>query len=210
MDIEDIIIIPGKDYDSNIYVIDNTIIDTGTGHNKNYVFSKMKKAGVDPEDIKLIINTHCHYDHIGGNSLFSAKIAIHKKDSEALEKGDKMATVSYLFGEKCHPMKVHKKLKDGNKIAGFKVIHTPGHTPGSICLFSDGILISGDTIFANGGFGSCDYPGGNMEDLINSIKKIKSYDVEYLLPGHGEIVNNGNFHINLAFNKIKKLYNFLK
>ncbi|WP_413824717.1 MBL fold metallo-hydrolase, partial [Methanobrevibacter sp. UBA337] len=63
--IGNIICIPGKDLDSNIYIVDDIIFDTGTGEHKDYLFSQLKEAGVNPDDIKLIVNTHCHFDHVG-------------------------------------------------------------------------------------------------------------------------------------------------
>ncbi|MDZ4172614.1 MAG: MBL fold metallo-hydrolase, partial [Methanobacteriaceae archaeon] len=70
--INDVIFIPGWGYDSNIYIAGDIIIDTGTGENADYIFSEILKANINPEDISTIVNTHCHFDHTGGNSLFSA------------------------------------------------------------------------------------------------------------------------------------------
>ena len=75
-----IVFIMGFNYDSNCYLInDSILVDTGAGHNKDYLFSKLKENGVKPENVELIVNTHCHFDHIGGNYLFpNAKIAVHE------------------------------------------------------------------------------------------------------------------------------------
>ncbi|MBU4534772.1 MAG: MBL fold metallo-hydrolase [Euryarchaeota archaeon] len=201
--INDVFFIEGYGYDSNMYLIGDVLVDTGTGNNKEYLFSQLKMAGTSPGDISCIVNTHCHYDHVGGNSLFSAEIAIHELDAPAMESGDQMTTVSYMFGKSLEPVKIDHKLKEGNKIGDFKIIHTPGHTPGGICLWDGEILISGDTVFANGGFGRLDV-GGNQHDMQNSINKLKDLGVEYLLPGHGPWVDNGQKHLELAYNMIKR------
>jgi hydroxyacylglutathione hydrolase len=195
--------IEGIGFDSNIYLFDDVIVDTGTGENFEYVLNSIKNAGFNiAEDIKRIVNTHCHFDHTGGNRFFNAKIAIHEAEVSALEKGDINATAAYMFGRPFEPMKVDFHLKDGDKINDFEVIHTPGHTAGGICLYDGEILISGDTVFADGGFGRFDI-GGDIKMLKASIKKLSELDVEYLLPGHGPAVSNGSEHINMSYRIIK-------
>jgi hydroxyacylglutathione hydrolase len=201
--INDVVFIEGRGYDSNIYLIGDIIIDTGTGENAKHVFSEILKSGISPEDISTIINTHCHFDHTGGNSLFSADIMIHEEDADALEKGDSMATVAYMFGKSTEPEKIAKRLQEGDKISDFEVIHTPGHTRGGICLFDGEILISGDTVFANGGIGRMDI-GGSYEDMINSLEKLQNLNAEYLLPGHGPWTNNAHQHINMSYQMAKR------
>ena len=71
MSSNEIITIIGFNLDSNSYLINgNVLVDTGTGTNKEYLFSKLRENGVEPENIELIVNTHCHFDHVGGNHLF--------------------------------------------------------------------------------------------------------------------------------------------
>lgn len=201
--INDVIFIEGRGYDSNIYVAGDVIIDTGTGENKNHVFSEILKAGIRPEDISTIVNTHCHFDHTGGNGLFSADIMIHEEDADALESGDSMATVAYMFGKSTEPTEIAKKLQEGDKVNDFQVIHTPGHTRGGICLFDGEILISGDTVFANGGIGRMDI-GGSYEDMISSLEKLQKLNAEYLLPGHGPWTANAQEHINMSYKMAKR------
>jgi hydroxyacylglutathione hydrolase len=188
--IGDIIAIQLSDIDSNIYIIGDTVIDTGTGFNFTRLYDFLKRFKISFEDIKWVINTHAHFDHIGGNGYFyNAKIAIHELDAPVLEMGDAEKSNAAFFNGKIRPMKVEKKLKDKDLINGLKVIHTPGHSPGSICLYDEKkkILFSGDTIFADG-VGRTDILGGNEDDLINSLEKIEKLDVKILMPGHGELV----------------------
>ncbi len=185
-----------SDLDSNIYLIDgDTIIDSGTGSNFVRLYEIFKKMGLDFDNIKNIVNTHMHWDHIGGNGFFkNAKIHIHEKDSEVLERGNGEMSNAHYFNGNMRPMKVEKKLKEGDEVFGFKVLHTPGHTPGSLCLFNskDKILISGDTIFADG-VGRTDLQGGSEKELEKSLEKLFPLKIEKILPGHGEpVLKSGN------------------
>lgn len=196
--INNVICIEGFGADSNCYLIGDILVDTGTGMNKDYLLQKIREAALTIDDITMIVNTHCHYDHVGGNYLFSnSKVAIHEKDAKILQIEDNPLNAGFLFGKSVKRRDVDINLKEGDKIADFEVIHTPGHTPGGISLWDGKILISGDTVFANGGFGRLDI-GGNPQEMSGSLEKLSNLDVEYLLPGHGPWTKNGNRHIELA------------
>lgn len=205
--IKNVYCIEGLMADSNSYLIDNNdgdgdynyiLVDTGTGQSNAFLFSQLGEIGVKPEDIDLIVNTHCHFDHVGGNDFFpNAKIAIHKKDAVALRDPDSELTVSSLFGSIVRKHDVDIELEEGDKIANFEVILTPGHTSGGISLWDGEILICGDTIFANGGVGRMDI-GGSPIDMKDSLMRLKEFDVEYLLPGHGPWVKNGKEHVKMS------------
>lgn len=198
----------GLGNDCNIYLIDDELlVDTGTGIN----FSAIKKEMQTKHDvsrIKTIVNTHCHFDHTGGNKKFrdwtGAVIAIHEKERTALETG--VGTMAELFKESARTVTADKLLRNGHAIKTqnfyFHVIHTPGHTPGSICLYEKNykMLISGDTVF-DGGVGRTDFPGGNKGALINSLDKLAKYPINYLFPGHGAPKIGGvNFDIRQMLN----------
>lgn len=203
--INNVLCIEGIGPDSNCYLIDNILVDSGTGMDKNYLHEKINESGFNPEEIAMIVNTHCHYDHTGGNYLFpNAKIAIHEKDAEYIENTDDSVTASFLFGKSIERHDVDLKLKEGDKIANFEVLHTPGHTPGGICLYDGEILISGDTVFSEGGFGRLDI-GGNSEDMGNSLNRLQKLDAKYLLPGHGPWTDNAKKDIDLAFQMFNNL-----
>ena len=189
-----IVLLKLSDSDSNIYIIDDAAIDSGTGFNFSRLYTLLKVLKKSVADIKQVINTHGHFDHIGGNGYFiNAKVAIHENDADIIETGDIERSVADFFDGKLKPRTVDMKLKEGDvlNIGGMEleVIHTPGHTPGSICLYNrkDGILFTGDTIFANG-VGRTDLPGGDPNALRESIEKLKKLDVKIILPGHGEPV----------------------
>lgn len=200
---EDIVVIEGKGYDSNIYIFEDVIVDTGTGDNIGYVKDAMKMASLTVDDLSLIVNTHNHYDHIGGNRFFDLEVAMHREDAIALEMEDDNATVASMFGKSIKGMKVTRKLEEGDFIHDFQVLHTPGHTRGGICLYNGETLISGDTVFAGGGFGRMDI-GGDVGDMKESLERLNNLDVKYLLPGHGPWVDDGSNHIKMAYSILKR------
>ncbi len=190
----------GYNIDSNCYLIDdNILVDTGTGHYNDYLFSKIREYGVEPENIEMVVNTHCHFDHIGGNQFFpDAEIAVHKLDAFSIKNKDTLGTSMSVFDSEGN-CRVDIELENGDKIADFEVIHTPGHTSGGICLWDGENLISGDTIFAGGGVGRVDI-GGNYLDMKNSLEKLHKLDVKNIYPGHGPIVEgNGKEHIKMSY-----------
>jgi glyoxylase-like metal-dependent hydrolase (beta-lactamase superfamily II) len=189
-----IVLIQLSDIDSNIYVLGDTVIDSGTGFNFTRLHSLLKIMKMNFSSVKQVVNTHGHFDHIGGNGYFlKARIAIHEKDAPILENADVQASYAEFFDGKLRPRPVDIKLKDGQSLTlngmDFRVMHTPGHTPGSICLYDekDGILFSGDTVFSDG-VGRTDMPGGDVAQLDASLEKLSKLRISKLLPGHGEPV----------------------
>lgn len=176
--------------DANAYLVNGKIL-VDVGMDGELVISELRKY-IRPEDLETIILTHCHYDHSGGAGVVAAatgaRIAIHKDDAPLLQNA--RASASDLFGMKAPRVFPDILLKGGELIGGLLVIHTPGHTPGGICLYDAGSksLFSGDTVFQDGSFGRTDLYGGNASMLVESIKKLTQLDVSVMYPGHGDIV----------------------
>jgi glyoxylase-like metal-dependent hydrolase (beta-lactamase superfamily II) len=211
----DILKITGVGFDSNIYLIPGqrpAIVDTGTGQHSEYVIEKIKSYLLSEQEAFIIL-THEHFDHCGGITSLKTiyknpQICLHEKCAEAME-----SNVTWS----CSPSNVMKAgsitlLRDGDFISVGKykleVLYTPGHSLGSICLYekTSRSLISGDTVFSHGGFGRTDLQGGKKTDLISSIDKLRKLDVLDLYPGHGpHILQQGNHHINMAFNAATSL-----
>ena len=195
--IGDIVFLQVSETDSNIYIFGDTAIDSGTGLNFTRMYQFLNLAKVDPKTIKTVVNTHAHYDHVGGNGYFlNAKVAMHEADAAALESADAEICMVDFFDGKLKPRKVDTRLNDGDKLSmggyEFQVIHTPGHTPGSICLYDakKRVLVSGDTVFADA-VGRVDLPGGDADEMIASLKKLAALKVDKILPGHGDPVESG-------------------
>ena len=144
------------------------------------------------DETGLIINTHSHPDHCQSNELIvnrsGASVTLSKEEDDFRNTiGDRMYT---MFGMKAPQFNALFHLKEGDVDLGrdgFKVqvILTPGHSPGSVCLYlpDTKILITGDVIFYMS-VGRTDFPGGDTIMLKNSIEKLSGLDVEYLVPGH--------------------------
>jgi glyoxylase-like metal-dependent hydrolase (beta-lactamase superfamily II) len=142
--------------------------------------------------IKVIVNTHGHYDHIVGDDFLreelKAPLAIHEKDKEMLN--DPIKNGSYFFGDEVRVKAPEIVLQDGDELElgeeKIKVILTPGHTPGSVSLYAEGMLFVGDLLFKDG-VGRTDLPGGSDQALFKSLVKISEFPPDTLIfPGHGE------------------------
>ncbi|MDD5422130.1 MAG: MBL fold metallo-hydrolase [Candidatus Omnitrophota bacterium] len=138
--------------------------------------------------LKFIINTHGHADHIAANDSFDVPLYIHKLDKDFLADPVKNMSRAFLFNIVSRP--AAKLLEDGDKLGlgglTLEVIHTPGHTPGSISLKLEDVIFTGDALFQQS-VGRTDFPYGDGRALIDSIKKrllIYSDDTE-IYPGHG-------------------------
>jgi len=181
--------------DSAVYLLDlggPVLIDCGSGHGFDRMIDNIGKAGFNPDDLKTLIMTHCHADHIGGATLlksrFGTKFIIHEKDAEIVERGDIRLTASFCFGVDFKPLPVDKKLEGGSGTLRFGAydlnwVHTPGHTPGSISLYLD---TGGQRILFAQDIGApllkefdCDPPA-----WLESIQKLFALEADILCDGH--------------------------
>ena len=135
--INNVYCIAGMMADSNCYLIDNSendsdfdyiLVDTGVGGSGDYFSSQLSEIGLSMEDIDLVVNTHCHYDHVGGNYLFpNAKIAIGTIDGDSLEDPESPIPICFVPAREIKRRDVDIRLKEGDRIADFEVLETPGH-----------------------------------------------------------------------------------
>ncbi len=197
--IKDIFIVGGPDItdgrDGCIYLMnlgELILIDTGAGWSVDKVVENIEKLGLDPNNLSKILLTHCHIDHIGGvpelKKRFSSKIYIHKLDAPPLENGDSVLTAASWYQTTFPPTPVDVKFSGPEEILtiGEKKIvclHTPGHTPGSICIYmdKDGKRI----LFGQDLHGPLlEEFGSNLEDYGRSTKKLLDLEADILCEGH--------------------------
>jgi hydroxyacylglutathione hydrolase len=165
------------------------VIDPGGEEEVDLILNLLQENNFN---LKYIINTHGHIDHIAGNGRLKtrtkASLLIHKLDANMLEDANK--NFSIFIGKKIYSPPADRFLEEGDKISlgelKLIILHTPGHTPGSISLILNHLIFTGDTLFA-GGIGRTDLPGGSYQDLQKSINKkllILGND-KIIYPGHG-------------------------
>lgn len=180
-------------YAANCYIIadendlEGIVIDPGGDAQK--IYKLINTLGVH---INRIVLTHGHSDHIGGveelKALLKVPVAIHKKDAEMTLDPTKNLS-SGMYGPDIS-FEADELLTEGDTVEfgqkKFKVIHTPGHTYGGICLYGEGVLISGDTLFQRS-VGRSDLYGGDHDTLIRGIKNklMPLDDATQVYPGHG-------------------------
>ena len=148
--------------------------------------------------LKLMMNTHGHLDHIGAvadlAAQTSAPFLLHRADLYLIE--DVASDPLYPFFPAKQPPMPTRFLADGERISvgslEFQILHTPGHTPGSVCFLVEQSLFSGDTLFS-GSVGRTDLPGGNTQQLLTSIREkiLTLDDAVRVYPGHGRVTTVG-------------------
>ncbi|MGD2200693.1 MAG: MBL fold metallo-hydrolase [Candidatus Bathyarchaeota archaeon] len=182
-------LIVGEGLCSNIYTVGNDdafVIDTGVGNYANPVWPQLSELEITPEKVKGIVITHAHHDHAMG----AFKI---------LERADPKVFIHHLdtkyIASRIGPNLV--KVEEGDIIETelwpLRVIWTPGHTEGGMCLYNEEerVLFSGDTVFPDGFYGRYDGESGGLEALTDSLRKLTELKVDIMLPGHGSPVLEG-------------------
>lgn len=179
-------------FDENCYVVsdetgEGVVIDPG-GMAKQ-ILAYIREAKLS---IAAVLNTHGHCDHIGANDEIrdetGAPLYIHREDAAMIS--DMKLNLSAFMGFRVISRPAEHLLSEGDKISfgqsELEVIHTPGHTKGGVCFVGEGVVFTGDTLFA-GSIGRSDFPGGSERDLIGNIKKklLALPDETKVYSGHG-------------------------
>lgn len=202
--------------DSHLYVIgkpssrDLSVIDAGLMGKGGYKVKSILDMGIQLEDIKRIIMTHTHLDHIGclaeiRKQVPEAELWVHAEEAGPLEEGDErtvygmemfrgMCQMQYGIADGDFTFQVDRRLRGGETLEigdmAWEVLHIPGHSSGSIALYDPGrsVLIPGDTVYADYAIGRFDLHGANGSALKNSLMRLAELEVDILLPGHNRIV----------------------
>lgn len=194
----------------NAYLIDGAtriLIDPGHYRLFDHVRKGLAELHLGLDDIGLVLCTHAHPDHIEAVQYFEGKpaaFAVHEKDWRLVK--SMLESLGSRGGAAPGPLRPDFFLQEGDLSVGgsdFQIIHTPGHSPGAVCLYwpEKKALVTGDLIFKEG-IGRTDLPGGSGEELKASIRRVKDLDVEYVLPGHGEIIS-GRREVRRNFEEIE-------
>lgn len=208
---------PWRDYranNGNTYAIcaDASVCLIDPGHEAflPQLFQSMRADGLGPEGVKTVLLTHGHPDHMEGGLTLrkqGALVGIHSEEEAYIrEMGPYLAR---MLGMRMPEVKFDFFLQEGELRIGeerFQVIHTPGHSPGSVCLFWEEarILFSGDLIFPQG-VGRTDFPGGDGNLLKQSIRRCRALGAAMLMPGHGEPICDEN-EVEKNFELIERMY----
>ena len=185
----------GQGNGSNAFLLKgerNVLIDASDEANSKFLVESLKELSLKPEEISHILFTHGHADHFSGAKPFkNAEMMMHEFDAKRVNAKDAEFAASSMLGTKFFP-KISSLLVPGQKLSlgkfELEVLHTPGHTAGSVSFLERklSILFSGDLLFKTG-VGRFDLPSGSKEDLLKSVKSLQNIDFELLLPGHGPV-----------------------
>jgi glyoxylase-like metal-dependent hydrolase (beta-lactamase superfamily II) len=184
------------------------LVDPGHDGLFDRIEEGLSKLALTLEDLDMVFVTHGHPDHLEGIQRFFGKdviIAMGEREWQFLIQRDP------YFGDLFKPPEAESLLflKEGTLEVGdiaFEVLHTPGHSPGSMCLYFPALkaLITGDVVFDRG-LGRTDLPGGRGEHLKESIRRLSRLDVDLLLPGHGNFIA-GRENVRANFEEIERVW----
>lgn len=177
-----------EDFTGNVWLLEASgekiLVDVGEGD----CWENIREL----DKVDKVVITHSHHDHVDnldkvvekyGPEVFGFEPSNLRVEASEINEGDEVELGGHLF----------------------EVFHTPGHKNDSICLFSDGVLFTGDLIFSDGAFGRTDLDEGDRDRLINSIEKIEQLDVTSFYSGHGDSVKeNANEHIQVSLENARK------
>lgn len=211
-----IFLLRGEAQGSHSYLIRgayrNVLIDSGLDQNFLSLQEQLLGLGLKLRDIDIVLNTHEHLDHIGANRYFQefSLIAAHRFAATKITLQDHFVTLYRSRDLNEVPLHVHLWLENralfdlGSHT--LEVLHTPGHTSGSICLyeFTSKALFSGDTVFS-GGTLSYIAESGSVGDYINSITRLEARKISIIYPGHGQVSVHPEEDLSQAIVNAKKL-----
>lgn len=219
---KDIIFIRRDWTNSNSLLIkgkENILVDTGYMNGIPETLSLLQKCEVGPQNISLVINTHFHSDHVGANSIIQelsgATIAASELEANFVNLGDRWFNWLDFFGQQAPKYLINRVLVDGQLLRlgdyEFRVINTPGHSPGGLCLYCEELemLLSGDALWDRD-FGPVNLVvhGENaLVQTMESLRRLAALNVSVCIPGHGPVIHEHSDNVNYCMEKMEKLLN---
>ncbi len=195
---------------------ENILIDTGYISSFPQTLSLLQEAGVNPKEINIVVNTHFHSDHVGANlviqQLSGAIIAAGGLEANLINAGDRWSNWLDFFGQDAPIYHVSKILDDGQLFRTghyeFRVISTPGHSPGGISLYCEELemLVCGDALwYRDLGPVNCVVNGlGALDQARDSLQRLADLKVEQCVPGHGPLISDHQENVGRCLRKIEK------
>lgn len=177
---------------TNCYILKSgtTLAVVDPGGEAERILAACKETG---GEVRLVIDTHGHIDHVAANAELveatGAELLVHRLDAAMLEHPE--SGLAVLMGVSARPAKPTRLLEDGDEVTVgdevLRVLHTPGHTPGGVCLLGNGYAFTGDTLFVDS-IGRTDFPGGSNAKMRGSLVLLRARlgRETVLYPGHGE------------------------
>ncbi|MCE5215114.1 MAG: MBL fold metallo-hydrolase [Methanobacterium sp.] len=170
------------------------LIDSGINENFKILKRDLERIGVNISHLNMVLNTHEHVDHFGANRHLQSKVSIttHRYAATKIVSADDEVILCRAHGENPTGYHVHMWLENLNVLDlgdwFLKILHTPGHTSGSLCIYEPRkrVLISGDTVFAKGTISDIS-SSGSYGEYINSLARLNTMKIDLLLPGHGSV-----------------------
>jgi glyoxylase-like metal-dependent hydrolase (beta-lactamase superfamily II) len=218
------------DLDCNVFLIDGgsemALVDSGVGAGTSKIIDNIEKEGLDISKVKKLILTHAHLDHSGGTAelkrTLGLEVYISEIEKRYIEEGDEDAiglniakrTGVYAGHFRLTPVKIDYGVRGGDSLKTgrytIRVISTPGHSKGSICLLLEGhekcVLFSGDTVFTRGELSLLNLPDSSLADYREGLKNLENLSVDSLLPSHsGFTIEKGQAHIDMALEALQHM-----
>ena len=190
--------IPADKAGSHVYLLKGTsknmLIDTGTAASFPSLEASLSELGLKASAIHFVVLTHEHFDHIGATCFFfhTAVVAAHRLAANKIELQDEFVTMIQSADASSVPFHADLWLESDTLIDlgnySLRVIHTPGHVSGCICLYepTERLLFTGDTVLAGGTLSGV-FASGNISDYMNSLERLSALKIDRLCPGHGRL-----------------------
>lgn len=186
----------------------NVLIDPGLPGGSEHLRSCLNSLDLSPRDVDLVVLTHEHMDHVGCTPFFapSALVAAHALAANKIVLQDDFVMMNRAFDLETHPFRIDLCIAGDCTLElgdyQLRILHTPGHSSGSICLYEPNhrLLFTGDTVMAGGVMGGI-FGSGNISDYIATLKALSALRVDAFYPGHGRLSTHPAADLEMALER---------